>query len=867
MNNAQSKVSVAISAKLDAEYNSALKQADEAIKKVDESTKKLSKQVADIGSFRKQENVIKDVAKQFNDARKTANQLREEYEKLDKPTRQQTNALRSAERAVKSTQDAYTRARQKLNEMSAELKNAGINTSRLSDEYKRLKREVQAANEAKNKQLAAQKQAELDAIKRLQDKEAHEKKLAELSRQAERESTARMHRLADVQRRMEQEERQRQIGLNIVRRDAELESIGRQRRLEQVLSRNTQRVREQEQAARRLERAYRTVGSAAAGIGAGGYAVRQAGGIVANEAKSMAAETAKIEALGLGSGTTNQAVSYARSQPSYGISEIDRVSLIKDALSVFADLHHAEMAYPTLAKMKFGNEAVFGLNKGADNERIFMDMLKVIELRGGVKSQEAFARQADLIQKVIAATGGRVGPEEWRHLIATGKLAAKSMADENFYFQLEPLVQEQGGDRVGTGLMSGYSNLYQGKTTKRAVNNLEKLGLIGDMSKVKHDKAGQLSYLNPGALKGADIFLRSQYDWMKLVLLPTLAQKGITNQQDILDTIGSIYSNRNGADLMASMVMQQMQIDKNVKLNKGAYDVNQLYNLGLGMTSGKELEAKAQKENIEVKLGESILPTYTQAVEKATEALKSFSSFLTEHPTGSKVAAFGGLGLLAGFVGLKAAAGYSFLSRLISGGGAAAAATSSAAPAALGSSIPRFTAMGLLGRNAGRLGTLGLLGMGAYNIYGDATNQSLNTGQKAAAITGEVGGMGGAWAGAQAGAAAGALAGGWGAIPGALIGGYLGYKGGSALGSWAGDKIFNSSSSSDVVEAAKTAAEAAKTSANRPNVTIHNSYDVKIDTTQPGALELQTQMEKFIKDAQRKADADLRSQYYSLPGH
>ena len=88
--------------------------------------------------------------------------------------------------------------------------------------------------------------------------------------------------------------------------------------------------------------------------------------------------------------------------------------------------------------------------------------------------------------------------------------------------------------------MSAYQNIYQGRTTKRAANNLMELGLIADQSKVSHDKAGQVSFLNPGALKGADLFKKDQFEWLEKVLLPALAQKGITSRDQVHDAIGSI---------------------------------------------------------------------------------------------------------------------------------------------------------------------------------------------------------------------------------------------------------------------------------------------------------------------------------------
>ncbi|WP_441228023.1 phage tail tape measure protein [Tardiphaga sp. 20_F10_N6_6] len=370
------------------------------------------------------------------------------------------------------------------------------------------------------------------------------------------------------------------------------------------------------------------------------------------EAKAYQTEMGRVMQLGMDDDTNKKAFDFAKSMKTYGTSQLENLTLVRDAMSVFGDLHHAEMVAPTLAKMKFGNAAFFGAEKGHENEAKFMDMLKVIELRGGLKSEDEFKNQANMIQRVISATGGRVGPEEWRHMIATGGLAAKSMRDDAFFYQMEPLVQEMGGDRVGTGLMSSYAALYQGRTTKRAANNLEDLGLIADHSKVTEDKAGQIKYLNPGALKGSDLFRQSQFEWMEQVLLPTLAKHGITSKDAILDAIGSINSNRKASDIMAAMYLQRDQIRKNAKLNSGAADIDTLDREGRSMAAGKELDAEAKLADLKLRVGENILPIYSRALEMAANGLDRLNAFTDKHPRLAKYMTVGLVALSAGLVAL-----------------------------------------------------------------------------------------------------------------------------------------------------------------------------------------------------------------------
>ncbi|WP_238796906.1 phage tail tape measure protein [Acinetobacter pittii] len=370
-----------------------------------------------------------------------------------------------------------------------------------------------------------------------------------------------------------------------------------------------------------------------------------------DESKRVDVEENRIASLGFGKKATDEAIQYAKAMKTFGTSTLDNLTLVRDGVTAFGDVHHAQWVAPTLAKMKFANEAMYG-DHGVENEKKFMDMLKVIEMRNGLKSKESFQEQANIIQQVITATGGRVQAEEWLNVIKTGGIAAKGMDNKAFYYKMEPLVQEMGGHRVGTSMMSAYQNLYQGRTTQRAAANLDKFGLIGDYSKVKHNKTGDLSYLDIGAIKGADLFKKDQFAWMEQVLVPALNAKGITKEGDVIDAIGSIFSNRTASNLFAQMYMQRDQIHKNAKLNEGAFNIDQLNKQAQGTTSGKELEAKAKLNDAYLQFGQTILPIYTQALVVASNALQGFTGWMQQNPTLAKALGTGLLVIAGGLVAI-----------------------------------------------------------------------------------------------------------------------------------------------------------------------------------------------------------------------
>ncbi len=427
------------------------------------------------------------------------------------------------------------------------------------------------------------------------------------------------------------------------------------RQQEERLRRLSDRERTVARARSSMERTRGVAGNAAmvgAGASAAAYGIGRGLYAPIQEGKHFALEESRVAALGLGDQATADAIKFAKAMKTYGTSATDNLTLVRDAMTVFADEHHAQMVAPMLARMKFANEAMYGEEDGEENERKFMDMLKVIELRGGLASEQEFRNQANIVQKVLTATGGRVGPNEWLNVIKTGGLAAKGLKDEAFYYQLEPLVQEMGGNRVGTALMSAYQNLYQGRTTKRAANNLEQLGLV-DPKKLKYDKAGQIAFLDVGAIKGSDLFRSNQFEWMQKVLLPQLASKGITEKGQVLDTIGSIFSNRTASNLFSQMYLQQAQIAKNQKLNAGADGIDDLYNKGLNTAQGKELELLAKRADAYKQMSEALLPSYVGALEVLTNVVKGVTSWMQANPAAAALLlkTVGVIGLLAAVLG------------------------------------------------------------------------------------------------------------------------------------------------------------------------------------------------------------------------
>jgi hypothetical protein len=449
---------------------------------------------------------------------------------------------------------------------------------------------------------------------------------------------------------------------------------------------------------------YQAARGAASEMAVGGYASRAVGGRVLggvgallDESKHSKLEEVRIQALGAGDHDTKKAIDFARKHKSYGVSTTESLTLMRDAMTILNDEHHAEMILPTLSKMKFANDSLFGAEQGGDNEQKFINMLKAIEQRGGTNDAATFNREANMVQKVITATGGRVGGDQWQEFIKTGGTAAKMLRSDAFYFQMEPLIQEMGGDTVGSALMSGYQNLIEGRTTVRATRKLMSLGLL-NKKKVEFDKIGRVKAFADGALLNTDQFKSSPFEWMEQTLLPLFEKKGITKERDVLSAISSIFTNRRASNLFATMFLQRKAIHKSVALNEHAYDIDQGFNVGQTLPQGKEIDALSKKAILEEQLGSKILPLYNRGLELTANLIERVSGW-TERNAGTARA------LAIGLAALGAV--------LVTGGTLTIGLAAIIGPLAL----TRY-GMAMMGVQGGLLrGTLGMLGA-AFRIFG-----------------------------------------------------------------------------------------------------------------------------------------------------
>ncbi|WP_126285007.1 hypothetical protein [Burkholderia stagnalis] len=348
-----------------------------------------------------------------------------------------------------------------------------------------------------------------------------------------------------------------------------------------------------------------------------------------NAAKQAESETLQIRAMG----ASADAVKFARAQQAYGQSTIDNLSLMRQSLAeVGGDEQRAKTTMPLLADMKFANESLYGKDEGKKNFEKIMSMVKVIDLRGGTKDKAAFGAEADIVQKMMTATGAKVSGDEWGKFADEGGDAAKKLRTDAFYYQMQPLIEKLGGKAAGQGLAA----LFKSKTSAPAVRQLTELGLV-DPKLVEHGKNGKVTGLKPGALAHSDMLQASPLEWLEKELLPKLAAKGITSPEKIKDTIAKLFPDQAAGKLLTTMYEQREQIHDTEKQAAATDGIGAMKAKGMESTQGRELAMYAQLRDLKLEIGERVTPIYNKALDLTATAIGKVVGFMREHRTAANV--------------------------------------------------------------------------------------------------------------------------------------------------------------------------------------------------------------------------------------
>ena len=370
-----------------------------------------------------------------------------------------------------------------------------------------------------------------------------------------------------------------------------------------------------------------------------------------DEAKHYQIITEQLRAQGTSTADVSRAQHFATNDATIGSSQTEKLEILKDANSIFRDMHEAIAVAPSLLKTKLTFEALMaskgeGAGHGQETIGELIAAIQTGELRNATKTPEAFNHLLDMMTKAYVGSGGLVKPSDYLEAMKVGGVATKQMDEKSLFFGAMHTIQEMGGMRSGTGFASAYQNWAAGRSTQQTAEALSQLGLL-NKGAVKYGKNGHITKMLPGALKNQALYETNPFEYMMKEVIPRIDPKGKLTENEVVSKLNSLFSARKGGDLFAGLYMQRGNIQKQLVASAGFEGTDAAYNRAAESAQGQEAELLAQKANLYKELGTTLLPVYVGALQKLVTLLKNLTGAAQRHPAIAK-----GLALVAASFGI-----------------------------------------------------------------------------------------------------------------------------------------------------------------------------------------------------------------------
>jgi hypothetical protein len=435
-------------------------------------------------------------------------------------------------------------------------------------------------------------------------------------------------------------------------------------------------------------------------------AIAYAGHGLFEAAKEYQTGFMRFQALNLGDKVNSEADKFAKSARVFGVSATELMKTTSEVTGILGgDFSEAKKFAPELASLGTANAAIFNGKIGNLDEAGLKGLVKFIDRRGGMKDDKSRHAAMDLAEKLVTGSGGFIGFGDLGTFSQQAGTAFRGLSDEGV-LGMAGLIQEQGGARAGTALMSIYQNLVAGRTPKKTMALLEEMGL----GKIKEVTSGSVG----GKKSTSSTFdMNKQYAavlqadprrFFNEVWVPLLAKKGISDEAGILKATNDLLSNRTASGQASIFTTQSLQTFRDYNVTKNAMGSDQVRGMFGKSAAGQEAEFGAAWDSFKAVFGTTILPQLTNLLILGSSALRSMAAM----GPGTFKAIGAGLALVAVGLGLKG--GGMLLSAAFNGLGGSLAMRAVGGVVGINNLAKATTAFGMAAKSAGLLLAAGIAG-------------------------------------------------------------------------------------------------------------------------------------------------------------
>ncbi|WP_316189407.1 hypothetical protein [Bradyrhizobium sp. SZCCHNS1054] len=278
----------------------------------------------------------------------------------------------------------------------------------------------------------------------------------------------------------------------------------------------------------------------------------------------------------------------------------------------------------------------------------FDKLIKGMEIKGVTQDHAKFEHYIDNMAKAINVFGDTLRPTDYYEMFKYGRASTNALSDQFMLETAPTLAQELGGSSAGKALSSFHTQFVGGKMSNKAVEMLDKYGLI-DKAKVIKTKTGNVKGVLPGGIMGGEYLSPGQedpYQWVNKVLLPQLAKKGVTDPAQIQEVIAAMASQTTTAQMMGIFATQQARIHKDWDSVRGAKGKDAAADF---LNADPKVAQEAVKKQIENYFGETGKPlagTYTGGLNWLASGMNYMSNYAKDNPA-RNAAGLGWLGAMS----------------------------------------------------------------------------------------------------------------------------------------------------------------------------------------------------------------------------
>ncbi len=336
----------------------------------------------------------------------------------------------------------------------------------------------------------------------------------------------------------------------------------------------------------------------------------------------------------------------------------ENLRTLLDLKNILGTMGEARMALPIVSRIQAVLASSSEGQIAGNSKNLAYGMAKALDIIGAAQNSRSFETQAEMMAKVIIATQGRVTPESFRSVFQYARQARYGLTNEFKYQILPSLIQENaaggsgggGGSRgVGPMLAAFYRTTNQGYINKKALPELEALGLVSASSALSTTTQGT----TVGKFKAADLAAANPFLWVQSVLMPAIERQyhGHATKEQIQGSINNIFrGNQLGAALALEFSLKPQNFLRDQANIIRTMSTADAYRAAISSDPNTAQHALgAQWENFKTSLMMSVVPVLVPALIKVSSALMDMAKWARENqPFVTKmVYAFAGLSTLS----------------------------------------------------------------------------------------------------------------------------------------------------------------------------------------------------------------------------